>query len=88
MTDGAYSKSRISNYGQGLRRLSVEAAQTLAEVLGVVSAAHLLFVEDDPPALSDEETELLGSFPAADAEGRAWLLACARRARHPAGEGG
>jgi len=35
LTDGLYSKSRISNYEQGLRRPSIEAARTLAAALGV-----------------------------------------------------
>ena len=40
-TDGAYSKSRISNYEQGLRRLSVEAAQVVGAALGNVMGAYL-----------------------------------------------
>lgn len=43
------NKSRITNYEQGVRRMSIEAARELADALGTVSAAYLLGV--------DEETE-------------------------------
>lgn len=49
-TGGEYSKSRISNYEQGLRRMSVEAALALAKALGNVTAAYLLCVDDDASA--------------------------------------
>jgi transcriptional regulator with XRE-family HTH domain len=81
LTGGVYSKPRISNYEQGLRRMGIEAAQVLAEALGNVSAAHLLCVSDDPlGALSDEEIDLIALFREADDDGRRWLLACAERA--------
>jgi transcriptional regulator with XRE-family HTH domain len=38
LTGGALSKSRISNYEQGIRRMSIEVAQILAEAFGTVSA--------------------------------------------------
>lgn len=37
-TGDVLSKSRISNYEQGLRRPGIEEAQTLAAALGTVSA--------------------------------------------------
>jgi DNA-binding transcriptional regulator YiaG len=38
LTGGSYSKSRISNYEQGIRRMPPAAAQALAKALGNVSA--------------------------------------------------
>ncbi|NBC15057.1 MAG: helix-turn-helix domain-containing protein, partial [Gammaproteobacteria bacterium] len=59
LTDGLYSKSRISNYEQGLRRPSIEAARTLADALVIVSAAQLLGVEGgEDNALSAGEMRL------------------------------
>ena len=37
-TGGALSKSRISNYEQGLRRMGLEDARMFADALGTVSA--------------------------------------------------
>jgi len=51
-TNGHYSKSRISNYEQGLRRISVEGAECLAKALGNVNAAYLLCVNDDEATTS------------------------------------
>ncbi|WP_367268205.1 helix-turn-helix domain-containing protein [uncultured Thiohalocapsa sp.] len=51
-TDGAYSKSRISNYEQGLRRLSVEAAQAVGAALGNVMGAYLLCLHEGPTGCS------------------------------------
>ncbi|NBC14985.1 MAG: helix-turn-helix domain-containing protein, partial [Gammaproteobacteria bacterium] len=75
LTDGLYSKSRISNYEQGLRRPSIEAAQVLAEALVIVSAAQLLGVEGgEGNALSAEEMRLLDAFRRVDADWRRRLL--------------
>jgi len=75
LTDGLYSKSRISNYEQGIRRPSIEAAQVLAEALVIVSAAQLLGVEGgEGNALSAEETRLLDAFRRVDADWRRRLL--------------
>ena len=46
MTGGVLSKSRISNYEQGLRRVGIEEARILAKALGTVSATYLLCLED------------------------------------------
>ncbi|MBK1633975.1 hypothetical protein CKO31_25265 [Thiohalocapsa halophila] len=75
LTDGLYSKSRISNYEQGLRRPSIEAARTLADALVIVSAAQLLGVEGgEDNALSAGEMRLLDAFRRADADWRRRLL--------------
>ena len=52
-TGDVLSKSRISNYEQGLRRPGIEEAQTLAAALGTVSATYLLCF-DDGGFLSEE----------------------------------
>ena len=36
-TNGQLSKSRISNYEQGIRRMGLEESQILSEALGTVS---------------------------------------------------
>lgn len=80
-TEGALSKSRISNYEQGIRRLSIEAAQMLASALGSVSVAHLLCL-DEPTALAPRERDLVAQFRALDEPGRSALektLAVLRR---------
>lgn len=74
LTGGNYSKSRISNYEQGVRRISLEGAHALAEALGNVTAAHVLCM-DDQCAANNEELELLKAFRAMDAAGREKLLA-------------
>ncbi|WP_295436333.1 helix-turn-helix transcriptional regulator [uncultured Thiodictyon sp.] len=66
------SKSRISNYEQGLRRLGIEAARELAAALGTVSAGSLLGL-DDASNLGAEELDLIKSYRATDARGRALL---------------
>jgi transcriptional regulator with XRE-family HTH domain len=75
-TGGHYSKSRISNYEQGLRRMSVEAALALAEALGNVSAAQLLCVEggETPLARDPDEMQLLEAFRAKDPDGQRQAL--------------
>jgi transcriptional regulator with XRE-family HTH domain len=77
-TGGALSKSRISNYEQGLRRLEIEEAQALAAALWTVSAGYLLCLE--------EEQELLRCFRAADERGQRTSLAMAK-AQGSAAEG-
>ena len=61
LTGGLYSKPRISNYEQGLRRVTIEGAQILSQALGNVAVAHILWV-DDHCAASPEETALLAGF--------------------------
>jgi transcriptional regulator with XRE-family HTH domain len=75
LTDRLYSKSRISNYEQGLRRLSVEGAQVLARALGNVSAAYLLCLDGESGfALSADELELLETYRRTDPDGRRRVL--------------
>lgn len=68
-TGGQLSKSRISNYEQGLRRMGVEEARLLAAALGTVTPAYLLCIED-PLNLSADELDLLRQYRATDAQGR------------------
>jgi transcriptional regulator with XRE-family HTH domain len=46
-TGGQLSKSRISNYEQGLRRMPIEAAVILAQALGGITPSWLLCLEDE-----------------------------------------
>lgn len=62
------SKSRISNYEQGLRRMGLEAACELAAALETVTPAWLLWLDEDAP-LSEEELRLVERFRTLD-EGR------------------
>ena len=64
------SKSRISNYEQGLQRLGIEEAQALARALGTVSAVYLLCL-DDEAFLVVEELKLLRCFRGTDERGAA-----------------
>lgn len=76
LTDDALSKSRISNYEQGLRRPSLEAADILATAFVGVSPAYLLCLDADSAGqLSPDESLLLQRFRGTDARGRATILA-------------
>jgi transcriptional regulator with XRE-family HTH domain len=85
---GCYSKSRISNYEQGLRRMGLEEALVLSDALGHVSATYLLCLDDTPP-LTPEESDLLARYRATDDAGRAQLkelaesLPASKRKRAP-----
>ncbi|MFZ0789237.1 MAG: helix-turn-helix transcriptional regulator [Chromatiaceae bacterium] len=68
LTGGALSKSRISNYALGIRRMSIEAARLLAEALGSWTPALLLCV-DDPMNLTADEIDLIQTYRATDAKG-------------------
>ena len=46
-TNGILSKSRISNYEQGIRRMGLEESRILSEALGTVSPMYLLCLEDE-----------------------------------------
>jgi transcriptional regulator with XRE-family HTH domain len=63
------SKSRISNYEQGIRRMGIEEAQELAEALEDVTPAYLLCVDDDSP-LSQHEWQLIHRYRRTDERGR------------------
>lgn len=85
---GCYSKSRISNYEQGLRRMGLEEALVLSAALGHVTATYLLCLDDTPP-LTPEESDLLARYRATDDAGRAQIkelaesLPAAKRKRAP-----
>jgi transcriptional regulator with XRE-family HTH domain len=72
-TGGAFSKSRISNYEQGIRRLSIEGAQILADALGEVSAAHLLCLDEEASWSADEQ-RLINCFRQADQRGKRAIM--------------
>lgn len=73
---GVLSKSRISNYEHGLRRLGIEEARLLAETLSTVSATYLLCLEDEEP--NQQEKELLRCFQESDDRGRETIFALAK----------
>jgi transcriptional regulator with XRE-family HTH domain len=59
-TNGVCSKSQISNYERGIRRMSVESAWALAAALGDITPAWLLFLDEGPcpgHASSSDATE-------------------------------
>jgi transcriptional regulator with XRE-family HTH domain len=68
-TDERLSKSRISNYKLGTRRMGIEEARLLATALGTVTPAFLLCIED-PVNLSADELDLLRQYRATDALGQ------------------
>jgi len=63
------SKSRISNYEQGIRRMGIEEAQELSEALEGVTPAYLLCLDDASP-LSQDEWQLIQRYRKTDARGR------------------
>jgi transcriptional regulator with XRE-family HTH domain len=77
-TGGLLSKSRISNYEQGIRRMGLEEAAILAQALETVSPVYLLCLDDSKP-LTPVEHELVRSFRNTDNRGRASILSVARR---------
>jgi transcriptional regulator with XRE-family HTH domain len=70
-TGGRLSKSRISNYEQGLRQMAPDVAAVLAEALESVTAPWLLC--EDTPALSPGEAQLVAAWRQGDEAMRAWL---------------
>jgi transcriptional regulator with XRE-family HTH domain len=70
---GSLSKSRISNYEQGIRRMGLEEAQELALALGSVTPTYLLCLDDTDP-LSEPERALVERFRLADERGRETIL--------------
>ncbi|QGU34024.1 helix-turn-helix domain-containing protein [Thermochromatium tepidum] len=71
------SKSRISNYEQGIRRMGLEEAHELSVALGTVTPTYLLCLDDRGP-LSEQELELVDHFRRTDERGRETLLQLAR----------
>ncbi len=69
-TGGQLSKSRISNYEQGIRRMGIQEARLLATALGTVTPAFLLCIEDALDLTADER-DLIKHYRATDAQGRA-----------------
>jgi transcriptional regulator with XRE-family HTH domain len=67
------SKSRISNYEQGIRRMGLEEAQELSAALGTVSATYLLCL-DDGAFLSESERDLVERYRRADGRGKDTIL--------------
>jgi len=67
------SKSRISNYEQGIRRMGLEEAQELAVALGTVTPTYLLCLEDTDP-LSLRERQLVEYFRRADERGKETIV--------------
>jgi transcriptional regulator with XRE-family HTH domain len=77
-TGDLLSKSRISNYEQGLRRMSTEVALILADALEIVSATNLLCLDDDhPDGLTADEFKLLWKFRRLDDDWRRRVLSVA-----------
>ena len=70
---GVLSKSRISNYEQGIRRMGLEEAQQLATALVSVTPTYLLCLEDTDP-LSNDERVLVERYRQADSRGRETIL--------------
>ena len=81
-TGGRLSKSRISNYEQGIRRLGLEKAQILAKAHGTVSAVNLLCL-DDEEFLTNQERNLPRRFRRTDEKGRERILAMAESQPQP-----
>lgn len=75
-TGNTLSKSRISNYEQGIRRLHLEGAVTLGRSLGDVSPAYLLGLDDSDP-LSSAEHHLLAIFRESKPRGQALIVSTA-----------
>ena len=69
-TGGVLSKSRISNDEQGIRRMGVEEATTLAEAIGTITPGDLLGLEGTGP-ITVEEYTLLDAFRALAPEAQA-----------------
>jgi len=67
------SKSRISNYEQGIRRMGIEEAQELAEALEGMTPSYLLCLDDTSP-LSPTEWALVERYRRTDERGRETIL--------------
>lgn len=72
-TGGRLLKSRLSNYEQGTRLVGVEEAEILAEALGE-APAHILCLDEDMPALSKSEAQLIADLRALPEKDRAQYL--------------
>lgn len=85
------SKSRISNYEQGIRRMGLEEATELAEALDGLTPTYLLCLDDVSPLGSDER-RLIERYRNTDERGRETILRVAEAqgdySQPPAAEGG
>jgi transcriptional regulator with XRE-family HTH domain len=68
------SKSRITDFEKGNRRMDLESAVGLAKALGDVTPVYLLCLEDYSEPLSEDERTLVLNYRLADDRGRATLL--------------
>lgn len=75
-TGDTLSKSRISNYEQGIRRIGLEGAVILGRALGDVSPAYLLGLDDSDP-LSSAEHRLLALFRESKPRGKTLIISTA-----------
>jgi transcriptional regulator with XRE-family HTH domain len=66
------SKSRISNYEQGIRRMGIEEAQELSEALEGITPAYLLCLDGASP-LSEDEWQLIQRYRRTDDRGRGMI---------------
>jgi len=73
---GSLSKSRISNYEQGIRRMGLEEARLLAEALETVTPVYLLCLDDTGPS-SEAEMSLLELYRRANDRGKGRILEAA-----------
>ncbi len=76
-TDPPIMQSRISNYEQGLRRMGLEAADSIARALGDISVAQLLGLDGVSP-WTEQEVRLLDAFRATDERGRTAIIGVAK----------
>jgi len=72
--------TRLSNWEQGIRMISVDEAKRLAPVLGV-SAAYLLTIDDSPGESADVKA-LVELYKKSDDRGRATIIRVAEQESH------
>lgn len=75
------SKSRISNYEQGIRRMGLEEAMELAEALDGLTPTYLLCLDDSSP-LTSNEWRLIGWYRDTDDRGREVIMRVADAQGH------
>lgn len=78
------SKSRISNYEQGIRRMGLEEAQELAEALEGCTPSYLLCLDDTAP-LTSAELMLIERYRGTDERGKDTILQIAESQGNYAG---
>jgi len=75
------SKSRISNYEQGIRRMGIEEAIELSEALEGLTPTYLLCLDNVSP-LTPDEWGLIACFRDTDERGRDVILRVADAQGH------